>query len=91
MADEDGIRSFHDDEILNTAKGNEATIGNGDVVAGIMLHDGAALAVAVGIGRDVRREGGPGSDIVPVEGREHSCNAAGIFHDGVIDGNFWQG
>ena len=90
IADEDGIRRFHDDEILNTAKGNEAAIGNGDVVAGFMLHDGTALAVTIGVGRDVRREGGPGSDIVPVEGREHSRNAASIFHDGVIDGNFWQ-
>ncbi len=91
IADKDGIGRFHDDEVFHTAEGDESAIGNGNVVVGVMLHNGTALAVAVGIGRDVRREGGPGSDIVPVEGREHSRNAAGIFHDGVIDGNFWQG
>ena len=91
MADEDGIRSFHDDEVLNTAESDEAAVGNGDVVAGVMLHDGAALAVTIGVGRDVRWEGGPSSNIIPVEGRQHSGNAAGIFHNGVIDGNFRQG
>ena len=91
MADQDGVWGFHDDEILHTAQGDEAAIGNGDVVVGTMMDDRAALAVAIGVGRDVRWERSPGSDIVPVEVRQHSGNAAGVFHDGVIDGDFWQG
>ena len=91
MANEDGVRGFHNDEILHTTESDEAAIGNGDVVVGVVMDRRAALAVAIGVGRDVRWERSPGSDIVPVEIRQHSGNAAGVFHDGVIDGDFWQG
>ena len=56
-----------------------------------MLHDGTAFAVSFSIRRNVRRQGRPSSDIIPVEVGQHSGDTFRIFHDGIIHGNFRQG
>jgi hypothetical protein len=47
VADENGIRSFHNDKVFNPAEGNDPTIRNHDIVVGGVIDNWATLAVAV--------------------------------------------
>ena len=88
VTDEDGVRSLDDDEVVDAAERDEASVGDGDISARRVLDDWPAEAVIVRIQSQVGRQRGPGPDIIPVELREHGGDASGMFHDRIVHRDF---
>ena len=90
MTNQNGFWRFNHNQVFDPTKRNEAAIGDGNIVICTMLNDCSPCAVAMGVGRKVRWQGRLCANIIPIKIGDYRRDIAGIFHDGVIDGNFRQ-
>ncbi|MFM2243457.1 MAG: hypothetical protein RLZ97_2313, partial [Verrucomicrobiota bacterium] len=89
VGDEEGVFGLDDDEVVDAEEGD---VGAGagvedDVVFRLDVGDGAVDLVVFAGGLEVFGDGDPGADVIPIEGGLDVEDAAGFFHEGVVDGN----
>ena len=91
-ADEEGVGGLDDDEIVDAEEGDGAwLVGEDEIIGGFDGVEGGIRLISRGIGIEVFGDGGPASDIIPIETGFDDEDAFGFFHDRVIDGDFWEG
>jgi len=84
------IWRFYHDQIIHSAKRDESSIGDGDILMSIMANDGSSDTISISVRHDMRWQRRPSPQIVPIEFGEHGQDLARIFHDGVIHRNLRQ-
>ena len=92
-ADEGGFGGVDDDQVVAADGGEEVggVFADGEDVGGVEVLDFGQGAVVVGVGWEGFAEGGPASDVEPLDGHGDGGDVGGFFHDGEVDRHLGEG